>query len=83
MKMEQRCFANLQVLPDRASIDRASTPGVLWPSFAPALIGTAKLNDIDPESYLQHVLEKIADLPITRIHELLPWNFAKTQTDLA
>jgi transposase len=47
-----------------------------------SLIGTAKLNDIDPESYLQHVLEKIADLPITRIHEMLPWNFAAPQTDL-
>jgi len=48
-----------------------------------SLIGTAKLNDIDPERYLQHVLENIADLTITRIHELLPWNFATPQTDLA
>ncbi len=47
------------------------------------LIGTAKLNDIDPERYLLHVLEKIADLPITRINELLPWNFATPQIDLA
>jgi transposase len=47
-----------------------------------SLIGTAKLNDIDPESYLQRVLEKIADLAITRIHELLPWNFAEPQTYL-
>jgi hypothetical protein len=28
------------------------------------------------------VLETIADLTITRIHELLPWNFATPQTDL-
>ncbi len=48
-----------------------------------SLIGTAKLNDIDPESYLQRVLQKIADLPITRINELLPWNFATPQIDLA
>lgn len=47
-----------------------------------SLIGTAKLNDIDPENYLQRVLEKIADLPITRIHELLPWNFVAPQPDL-
>ncbi len=47
-----------------------------------SLIGTAKLNGIDPEHYLQHVLEKIADLPITRIHELLPWNFTASRTDL-
>ena len=40
------------------------------------LIGTAKLYGINPQAYLQYVLERIADHPINRIDELLPWNVA-------
>jgi hypothetical protein len=39
-----------------------------------SLIQTAKLNGIDPEAYLRTLLAKIADHPICRINELLPWN---------
>jgi transposase len=42
-----------------------------------SLIGTAKLNGIDPEAWLRHVLTHIADLPVNRIDEFLPWNFRK------
>src|SRR5208282_491978 len=45
-----------------------------------SLIGTAKLNGIDPESYLRDVLSRLPDHPINRIEELLPWNVVPLAT---
>jgi transposase len=39
-----------------------------------SLLGTAKLNGHNPEAFLREVLARIAEHPITRITELLPWH---------
>jgi hypothetical protein len=41
-----------------------------------SLIGTRRLNGIDPHGYLRHVLERIPAHPINRIEDLLPWRVA-------
>ncbi|WP_406867737.1 IS66 family transposase [Paraburkholderia fungorum] len=38
-----------------------------------SLIGTAKLNNVDPEAYLRFVLARLADHPINRLDDLTPW----------
>ena len=47
------------------------------------LITTAKLNDVDPQAWLEDVLRRIADHPASRIHELLPWNWQPAVTAAA
>jgi transposase len=47
------------------------------------LIGTAKLNDVDPQAWLADILGRIADHPASRLAELLPWNWKDRPARLA
>ena len=47
-----------------------------------SLIVTAKLNDVVPQAWLADGLACIADIPTTRLHELLPWEWQRLR-DLA
>ena len=47
------------------------------------LIGTAKLNDLDPQAWLADVLARIANLPLARLPELLPWEWARRRDAVA
>jgi transposase len=41
-----------------------------------SLLGTCKLNSVEPESWLREVIDKIGDWPSNRVYELLPWNLS-------
>ncbi|WP_149003438.1 transposase domain-containing protein, partial [Escherichia coli] len=42
------------------------------------LIGSCRLNGIDPEAYLRHILSVLPEWPSNRVDELLPWNVVLT-----
>ena len=44
-------------------------------AFMYTLIQTAKLNNVDPQAWLADALTRIADMPQTRLAELLPWSW--------
>ena len=48
-----------------------------------SLLGTAKLNGVDPEHYLRTVLERVSEHPVGRVDELLPWRIAKLTTGIS
>ena len=47
-------------------------------AIAYSLIETAKMNDVDPQTWLTHVIDRLADYPASKINNLMPWNFAES-----
>jgi hypothetical protein len=47
------------------------------------LIMTAKLSNIDPQVWLADLLARIADMPVSKIDELLPWNWKAKKATIA
>ncbi|EYD75125.1 Mobile element protein [Rubellimicrobium mesophilum DSM 19309] len=45
-------------------------------AFFYSLIVTAKMNGIDPQAWLAAVLARLPSLPVSRLPDLLPWNWA-------
>lgn len=66
-----RCFA----LGRKSWLFAGSDRGADRAAFMATLIMSAKLNDIDPQAWLADVLARIADTPISKLEQLLPWNW--------
>ena len=58
-----------------------SQPGGDRAAFMYSLIVTAKMNNIDPQAWLAHVLHRMPNVPVSRLPELLPWSWAKDQNN--
>jgi len=50
-------------------------------AFMYSLIVTAKMNDIDPQAWLADVLARMPSLSVSRLPELLPWNWSAAGSD--
>ena len=42
-----------------------------------SLVAIARMNGLEPEAYLRDVLDRIADHPVVRVADLLPWNLSR------
>ena len=74
----ERCLRGI-ALGRKAWLFCGSDRGGVRAAAMYTLIGTAKLNDVDPQAWLADVLGRIAETPQGRLDELLPWNWVPEQ----
>ena len=74
----ERCLRGI-ALGRKAWLFCGSDRGGMRAAAMYTLIGTAKLNDVDPQAWLADVLGRIAETPQGRLDELLPWNWVPEQ----
>jgi hypothetical protein len=55
-------------------VDPGKVKSFSWPMIG-LLVVTAKMTDVDPQAWLADVLDRIAEHPVQRLGELLPWNW--------
>lgn len=67
----------------RNSLFAGSSRGAEAWAILSSIINTAKLHELDPQTYLADVLEKIlsGQTTVNRLHELLPWIWKATRAE--
>jgi transposase len=51
-------------------------------AFMYSMIGTAKLNSIDPQAWLADIIARISNLQVSKLPDLLPWNWKTAETQV-
>jgi transposase len=75
MRLNALCAASLS---ERKSwLFAGSDRGGQHAAIMYGMIATAKMNDVDPQAWLDDVLARLAEHPAHRIDELLPWNWRR------
>ena len=74
-KQAERALRGI-ALGRKSSLFAGSDRGGIRAAAIYTLIGTAKLNDVDPQAWLADVLDRIAKTPQTQLDQLLPWHWA-------